>query len=93
MAPNSDKRVDLLLALSASLEPEHPVTIGTMFRSPAIRSGNKVVAFLGHGDTLIVKVIDKESGELIRQMPTEEAVRIAKVLQGKLPGLLVSHQA
>ena len=67
MAPNSDKRVDLLLALSASLEPEHPVTIGTMFRSPAIRSGNKVVAFLGHGDTLIVKVPAERAEALVAE--------------------------
>lgn len=42
-------------------------------------------------DTMIVKVVDVESGELIRQMPSEEVVRISKAL-GKLQGLLV-HQA
>ena len=71
MAPNSDKRVDLLLALSASLEPEHPVTIGTMFRSPAIRSGNKVVAFLGHGETLIVKVPAERAEALVAEGSAE----------------------
>ncbi len=43
-------------------------------------------------DRIIVKVVDRESGEVIRQIPTEEVVRIAKVL-GKAPGLLVSEQA
>lgn len=42
-------------------------------------------------DTMIVKVVDVESGELIRQMPSEEVVRISRAL-GKLQGLLV-HQA
>ena len=42
-------------------------------------------------DTMIVKVVDIESGELIRQMPSEEVVRISRAL-GKLQGLLV-HQA
>ncbi|MDI1275597.1 flagellar protein FlaG [Polaromonas sp.] len=42
-------------------------------------------------DTLIVKVVDVDSGELIRQMPSEEVVRISRAL-GKLQGLLV-HQA
>lgn len=42
-------------------------------------------------DTMVVKVVDVESGELIRQMPSEEVVRISKAL-GKLQGLLV-HQA
>ena len=43
-------------------------------------------------DKLIVRVVDRESGELIRQIPSEEVVRIAKVL-GKAPGLLVSREA
>ncbi|MDO8373511.1 MAG: flagellar protein FlaG [Polaromonas sp.] len=41
-------------------------------------------------DTMIVKVVDVESGELIRQMPSEEVVRISRAL-GRLQGLLV-HQ-
>ena len=41
-------------------------------------------------DKLIVKVVDRDSGELIRQIPSEEAVRIAKVL-GRVPGLLMDR--
>jgi flagellar protein FlaG len=43
-------------------------------------------------DKTIVKVVDRASGEVIRQIPSEEVVRIAKVL-GKAPGLLVSQEA
>lgn len=43
-------------------------------------------------DKVIVKVVDQTNGVVIRQIPTEEVVRIAKVM-GKAPGLLVSHQA
>ncbi len=43
-------------------------------------------------DKLIVKVVDRASGEVIRQIPSEEVVRIARVL-GKAPGLLVSESA
>ena len=43
-------------------------------------------------DKVIVKVVDRASGEVIRQIPTEEVVRIAKVL-GKAPGMLVSQSA
>jgi flagellar protein FlaG len=43
-------------------------------------------------DKMIVKVVDRTSGEVIRQIPSEEVVRIAKVL-GKAPGLLVSQEA
>lgn len=43
-------------------------------------------------DKMVVKVIDKETGEMIRQMPSEEVIRIAKVL-GKMQGMLVSETA
>lgn len=43
-------------------------------------------------DKLIVKVIDRSTGEVIRQIPNEEVVRIAKLMSdGK--GLLVDHAA
>lgn len=40
--------------------------------------------------TMIAKVVDEKSGEVIRQMPFEEVVRISKAL-GKLQGLVL-HQ-
>ena len=43
-------------------------------------------------DKLIVKVVDAANGEVIRQIPNEEVVRIAKVM-GKAPGLLMDEQA
>ncbi|KAI3596060.1 Flagellar protein FlaG (plasmid) [Cupriavidus necator H850] len=41
---------------------------------------------------VITKVIDKETGDLIRQMPTEEVLRIARAID-KLQGLFVSQAA
>lgn len=43
-------------------------------------------------DKVIVKVVDRNSGEVIRQIPNEEVVRIAKVM-GEMPGLLVDDAA
>ena len=43
-------------------------------------------------DKLIVKVVDVANGEVIRQIPNEDVVRLAKVM-GKAPGLLVREQA
>jgi len=43
-------------------------------------------------DKVVVKVVDQANGVVIRQIPTEEVVRIAKVM-GKAPGLLVNGQA
>lgn len=39
---------------------------------------------------VITKVVDKETGELIRQMPTEEVLRVARAID-KLQGLFVSQ--
>lgn len=41
---------------------------------------------------VVTKVIDKETGDLIRQMPTEEMLRIARAID-KLQGLFVSQVA
>ena len=43
-------------------------------------------------DKVIVKVIDRNSGEVIRQVPNEEVVRIARVM-GEMSGLLVDNAA
>lgn len=45
----------------------------------------------GDTDRLIVKVVDRASGELIRQIPSEEVLRIARLL-GKT-GTLVRESA
>ncbi|TWH64366.1 flagellar protein FlaG [Azomonas agilis] len=42
--------------------------------------------------TFVVKVIDKDSGEVIRQLPTEEALRIAEQLD-EMRGLLFKGEA
>lgn len=42
--------------------------------------------------TFVVKVIDKSSGEVIRQLPTEEALRIAEQLE-EMRGLLFKAEA
>ena len=44
-----------------------------------------------HGTT-IVKVVDKTTGQLIRQMPSEEMVALAKALD-HLKGMLISRKA
>ena len=43
-------------------------------------------------DQMVTQVLDTQTGELIRQMPSEDAIHVAKVL-GRLQGLLFSHKA
>ena len=40
----------------------------------------------------VVKVVDRETGDMIRQIPSEEALAIAKALD-RLQGLLIRHKA
>ena len=56
--PVSRDAQDLLHDIARALQDDGPVTVGTMFRSPALRTGKKVVAFLGSssGDSLILKL-------------------------------------
>jgi flagellar protein FlaG len=41
-------------------------------------------------EKMVTKVVDAASGDVIRQMPTEEMLRMSKALD-KLQGLLVNH--
>ena len=60
----------------------------------ALRMVSQKLEFSVDKDTevVVVKVVDKETKEVIRQIPSEELLRIAKALD-KLQGLLVKDQA
>ena len=59
--------VELLREIAARLDHEGPLDKGTMFRSPGIRAGGKIVAFLGHNDRLIAKLPRQRAVELIER--------------------------
>ena len=61
----SREALDLLHSIAAELQADGPLTVGTMFRSPGLRTGTKIVAFLGAGDYLIVKLPRARARELI----------------------------
>jgi hypothetical protein len=63
--------LDLLHDIAAALEKDGPVEIGTMFRSPGLRVGDKVVAFLGRGDRLIVTLARPRAAALIEDGTAE----------------------
>ncbi|MFI6484547.1 hypothetical protein ACIBH1_41970 [Nonomuraea sp. NPDC050663] len=46
----------LLEEIAADFGAEPDVVLGTMFRNPGLRTGDKIFAFLGHGGELIVKL-------------------------------------
>lgn len=65
MTRPSARAMELLFEIKAALEGDGPVEIGTMFRSPGLRTGNKIFAFLGHDDRLIVKLPHLRASALI----------------------------
>lgn len=84
-------------AATSAKEEETPKQIEAAVKEVNASLESRSIGLRFHVDEdlgrVIVKVVDRESGDVIRQIPTEEVVRIAKVLQGKVPGLLVSHDA
>lgn len=67
----------------------------------SLKSINKTMQALSRGlefsvdedtDRTVVKVVDQETKEVIRQMPTKEALEIAKALD-RVQGLLVRQKA
>lgn len=56
---------DLLDQLAEDFKNELDVTMGTMFRSPGLRVGGKIFAFLGHDGELIVKLSKNRVQELV----------------------------
>ncbi|MCC9145600.1 MULTISPECIES: hypothetical protein [unclassified Arthrobacter] len=63
--PPSQTVLELLPRIAAELQADGPLTVGTMFRSPGLRTGTKIVAFLGSGDYLMVKLPQPRAAELI----------------------------
>lgn len=72
--------------------------IETMNDSTAIRNTSLQFVFDERGDPPVVKVIDTDSGDMIRQIPSELAVKLAKALEevadnkGNTSGLLFDKQ-
>ena len=63
--------------MAAALQTDGPVTVGTMFRSPGLRTNGTIVAFLGYADTLIVKLPRDRAAALIAA-GTAEPVTMGK---------------
>jgi len=56
-------------------------TVEQMNQSPVIRNTSLQFVFDEKGDPPVVKVIDEDSGETIRQMPSELVVKLSKALE------------
>ena len=81
---------------------QQPTSIPSMPQvAQAVKRINKMMESLGQSlefsvdsdsQRTVVKVVDQETREVIRQMPTEEALQIAKALD-QVSGLLIKQKA
>lgn len=69
-APNRD----LLDQIAEDFVQEPDVAMATMFRSPGLRVGGKIFAFLGHDGELIVKLPKDQAGKFVDAGTAKEVV-------------------
>jgi hypothetical protein len=65
---------DLLDRIAEDFNHEPDVIIGTMFRSPGLRVGKKIFAFLGHHGQLIVKLPSDRARQFVDAGAAEQVV-------------------
>lgn len=96
LAPPPAAPVDTAMAVQQTAKTASPEQLGE-----AIKSINKTMQQLSQNiefsvDTdsrrTVVKVIDQQTGDVIRQMPSEEALEISKALD-RIQGLLLKQKA
>ncbi|GAA4053662.1 hypothetical protein [Nonomuraea soli] len=75
--PVEHDALGLLEEIAADFSTEPDVVLGTMFRNPGLRTGDKIFAFLGHGGELIVKLPKEEVGRHL-DAGTAERVTVGK---------------
>jgi flagellar protein FlaG len=97
--PQQSAAIPSVLPGAAIQQPEPTATLKQL--NDALQSINKTmrslsadVEFSVDGDTgrTIVRVTDRQTGDLLRQMPSKEALEIAKALD-KMQGLLIRQKA
>jgi flagellar protein FlaG len=90
-APVAEKPAEQLRQVPAAPPVEsHRIESVTRQIDSFLRSMNKSLQFRLDESTgrMIVSICDSETGEVIRQVPGEEALRIAQDLENRLSGML-----
>ena len=65
---------DLLEDIASGFDDDPEVTIGTMFRSPGLRVGGEIFAFLGTDGELIVKLPSARAVQLVEDGTADRIV-------------------
>jgi hypothetical protein len=59
------ENLELLEAIAANLADDGPIEVATMFRNPGLRTGTKIIVFLGKDNRLVAKIPRVRALELI----------------------------
>ncbi|MBU1237180.1 MAG: flagellar protein FlaG [Gammaproteobacteria bacterium] len=78
---------------AAPSAPELAAAVDSINRSLEPESRNLKFSIDDHTDRVIVKVVDKETGETLRQIPPEEVLAIAESIKDYQKGLILSQKA
>lgn len=69
------------------------VAVETINRAPNVSAHNLKFRVDNQTERVVVKVVDKETGETVREIPPEEVLAIAESIERYQKGLLLSQQA
>lgn len=84
---------DAVQAVRASIDPEDVKNaVENLNKTSAVFNNSLQFSIDDSTKLTVVKLIDKESEEVVRQIPTEEVLAIAKAID-KLQGLLIKEKA
>jgi len=91
--------VDLPLTTVKQVAEQHPslsqLASAVDSINKALQQSNKNLEFTVDAETKdpVVKLVDSETGDVIRQFPTDEALSIARSIDSYQQGLLIKQQA
>lgn len=97
--PQPAAAVDLPLTTVKQVAEQHPslsqLANAVDIINKALHQSNKNLEFTVDSETKdpVVKLVDSETGDVIRQFPTDEALSIAKSIDSYQQGLLIKQQA
>jgi flagellar protein FlaG len=91
--------LDVPLTAAKQVAEQHPSAsqlknvVDTL--NKALQQSNKNLEFTVDAETAdpVVKLVDSNTGDVIRQFPTDEALSIAKAIDNYQQGLLIKRQA
>lgn len=96
-----DARIQAASSVELTTAVEQPVTVPSLPElGKAVQSINNTLSNLSqnlefsvdeNSNRTIVKVVDQQSGQVLRQLPSKEVLEIAKALD-RLQGLLISQK-